>query len=111
MLGVTALSSDFQPVSFTLFAFGVVWASLSSPEIHAIFPDAIAASGRHMLAANSLVLLKELATYTSKESDHFIVRCKPGVDEILFPGEPEYRTMQRRKRDGILVEDSINIHA
>jgi tetratricopeptide (TPR) repeat protein len=34
-------------------------------------------------AANSLVLLKELATYTSKESDHFIVRCKPGVDEIL----------------------------
>jgi tetratricopeptide (TPR) repeat protein len=34
-------------------------------------------------AANSLALLKELATYTSKESEHFIVRCKPGVDEIL----------------------------
>ncbi len=34
-------------------------------------------------AANSLELLKELATYVSVESDHFIVRCKPGADEIL----------------------------
>jgi tetratricopeptide (TPR) repeat protein len=34
-------------------------------------------------AGNSLVLLKELATYTSVESEHFIVRCKPGVDQIL----------------------------
>lgn len=34
-------------------------------------------------AENSLTLLKELATYTSNESEHFIVRCKPGEDEIL----------------------------
>ncbi len=34
-------------------------------------------------AANSLSLLRELNTYTSTESDHFIVRCKPGEDEIV----------------------------
>jgi Flp pilus assembly protein TadD len=34
-------------------------------------------------AANSLTLLRELAKYVSVESDHFIVRCKPGVDQIL----------------------------
>ena len=34
-------------------------------------------------ADNSLTLMKEIATYASYESTHFIVRCKPGVDEIL----------------------------
>lgn len=34
-------------------------------------------------AANSLTLLRELATYVSVESDHFIVRCKPGIDEVV----------------------------
>ncbi len=34
-------------------------------------------------AANSLTLLRELATYASVESDHFIVRCKPGEDEVV----------------------------
>jgi uncharacterized oxidoreductase len=34
-------------------------------------------------------------------------RRRPGVDEILLPGEPEYRTMQRRLKEGIAVEDSV----
>jgi uncharacterized oxidoreductase len=34
-------------------------------------------------------------------------RRRAGVDEILFPGEPEYRMAQRRVREGIQVEDSI----
>jgi tetratricopeptide (TPR) repeat protein len=34
-------------------------------------------------AANSLTLLRELASYVSVESDHFIVRCKPGIDEVV----------------------------
>lgn len=34
-------------------------------------------------AANSLFLLEELATYTQLESDHFILRYKPGVDEVM----------------------------
>lgn len=34
-------------------------------------------------------------------------RKSPGVDEILLPGEPEYRTGQRRMREGIPVEQSI----
>lgn len=34
-------------------------------------------------AANSLTLLRELRTYASVESDHFIVRFKPGDDETL----------------------------
>jgi hydroxycarboxylate dehydrogenase B len=29
----------------------------------------------------------------------------PGVTEILVPGEPEYRTAQRRKKEGIVLED------
>ncbi|MCH7961515.1 MAG: tetratricopeptide repeat protein [Planctomycetes bacterium] len=36
-------------------------------------------------AANSLALIKELLTYDTIESEHFIVRFKPGLDEILAP--------------------------
>jgi len=31
----------------------------------------------------------------------------PGVAEVLMPGEPEYRTTQRRQREGIAVEDRL----
>ncbi|MDE0184223.1 MAG: Ldh family oxidoreductase [Candidatus Poribacteria bacterium] len=34
-------------------------------------------------------------------------RRRHGVDEILFPGEPEFRTAQRRETEGIPVEDSV----
>ena len=34
-------------------------------------------------------------------------RPQPGVSEVLFPGEPEYRTAQQRGEHGIPVEDSI----
>ncbi len=34
-------------------------------------------------------------------------RTSPGVEEILLPGEPEHRTAQKRRRDGIPVEESI----
>jgi len=34
-------------------------------------------------AANSLTLLRELQTYATIESDHFVLRYKPGDDEIL----------------------------
>jgi uncharacterized oxidoreductase len=34
-------------------------------------------------------------------------RLRPGVEEVLFPGEPEYRTIQKRLKDGITVEDSV----
>ncbi len=37
----------------------------------------------HKRAANSLFLLEELASYAQIESDHFIVRYKPGIDEVL----------------------------
>ncbi len=43
-------------------------------------------------AANSLFLLEELATYRQIETDHFIIRYKPGVDEVmaqLMPGPME----------------------
>ena len=32
-------------------------------------------------------------------------RTAPGVDEILIPGEPEYRTAERVQHEGILVDD------
>lgn len=34
-------------------------------------------------------------------------RTQPGVDEVLFPGEPEYRTSQQRGSQGVPVEESI----
>jgi tetratricopeptide (TPR) repeat protein len=34
-------------------------------------------------ADNSRKLLDEIRTFVSHESEHFIVRCKPGVDEIV----------------------------
>lgn len=34
-------------------------------------------------AENSRTLLDELKTFRSFESEHFIVRCKPGIDEIV----------------------------
>ncbi|MDX2131749.1 MAG: hypothetical protein SFY69_06840 [Planctomycetota bacterium] len=34
-------------------------------------------------AANSLTLLRELRSYLRFESEHFVVRCRPGQDEIL----------------------------
>ncbi len=34
-------------------------------------------------ATNSLTLIEELATYVTFESPNFIVRCKPGVDEVV----------------------------
>lgn len=37
----------------------------------------------HLRGKNSLVLLEELATYASVESDHFLVRYKPGEGEVL----------------------------
>lgn len=37
----------------------------------------------NMRAANSRELLKELAGYASVESEHFVVRYKPGVDEVM----------------------------
>lgn len=39
-------------------------------------------------ADNSLTLLKELATYATVESEHFIIRYRPGVDEVLAKEMP-----------------------
>jgi len=40
-------------------------------------------------AANSLFLLEELADYHTIETEHFIIRYKPGVDEVLVRTMPE----------------------
>lgn len=37
----------------------------------------------HVRARNSLTLIEELLTYSKIESEHFIVRFRPGVDEVL----------------------------
>jgi len=34
-------------------------------------------------------------------------RTKPGVEEILFPGELEYRTAQQRRRKGISIPQGV----
>ena len=57
-------------------------------------------------ADNSLRLVRELRTYTTVESDHFIIRYKPGVDEILAkemlgPMEENYARVTGNERGGI----------
>ena len=34
-------------------------------------------------------------------------RPRAGVDEVLFPGEPEYRTSQRRQQEGVRLPESL----
>lgn len=53
-------------------------------------------------AQNSAVLLKEIEGYTTIESDHFVIRYKPGVDEILAREmlEPLERIFARVTGDG-----------
>jgi cellulose synthase operon protein C len=57
-------------------------------------------------AANSLTLLKELGGYVSAQSEHFTVRCKAGVDEVvaremLEPLERIYARVTGREPGGI----------
>src|SRR5690606_22113940 len=40
-------------------------------------------------AANSLFLLRELASFQQRESEHFIVRWRPGVDAVVAAMMPE----------------------
>lgn len=40
-------------------------------------------------AANSLFLLEELAEYQQLETDHFIVRYKPGIDQVMVRMMPQ----------------------
>jgi LDH2 family malate/lactate/ureidoglycolate dehydrogenase len=29
----------------------------------------------------------------------------PGFDEVMYPGEPEYRVARKKKKEGIFIED------
>ena len=60
-------------------------------------------------AANTLKLVRELLTYASVETEHFTVRYKPGVDEILAremvqPLEQIYRVVTGSSGGGIDFE-------
>jgi len=44
---------------------------------------AVALDPFNVRAANSLGLVSELTTFAEIESDHFVVRYKPGIDEVL----------------------------
>jgi len=48
-----------------------------------------------------IAAVQELITWVKSS------RPRPGVTEVLFPGEPEFRTARKRKQDGIPVEESI----
>jgi len=46
-----------------------------------------------------------------RDVDDFIRHVKstppaPGFQEVMYPGEPEWRTAQERAREGIFIEDS-----
>ncbi len=57
-------------------------------------------------ADNSLKLARELATFATVESDHFIIRYKPGIDEVLATEMPPlleklYRRVTGSEKGGI----------
>jgi uncharacterized oxidoreductase len=69
--------------------------------------------GRHndgtFLAVFDVNAFRPLATFKRDIAD-FVAYLKEtppaaGFDEVLYPGELEYRTAQQRRRDGIYVED------
>jgi uncharacterized oxidoreductase len=70
--------------------------------------------GRHNDGAFMLVLdpaaFMPLADF-KREVEAFVAYLKgtppaEGFDEVLYPGEKEYRTEQQRRRDGIPIEDA-----
>ncbi|MCC6678703.1 MAG: hypothetical protein IT436_16345 [Phycisphaerales bacterium] len=54
----------------------------------AALEKAVALDPFNTRAGNSLKLVQELRTFSQIESDHFIVRYKPGVDEVLAEEMP-----------------------
>ena len=71
-------------------------------------PDYDGGNGTFMIAID-IQSFHPLAKFKASV-DHFIAAVKkvplaPGVEEILVPGEIEYRTQVQRKREGILVEE------
>jgi len=71
-------------------------------------------SGRHndgcLLIALKVDAFRPLEDF-KREVDDFIRQIKhtptaPGFDEILYPGEIEWRTAKQRSKDGIYIEDA-----
>ncbi|MBO6513441.1 MAG: hypothetical protein JJ974_05700 [Phycisphaerales bacterium] len=52
-------------------------------EAHEALTQAMSLDPFNLRAQNSLTLLNELATYDTIETEHFIIRYKPGPDEVL----------------------------
>lgn len=63
----------------------------SGRDAHArhVLQDVVELDPFNKRAANSMFLLEELAEYERLETDHFIIRYRPGVDEVMVRMMPE----------------------
>ena len=74
------------------------------------YPEDPSATAHLMLVINPLALMSEAALKARVQE--FVETLKatpvnPGADEILLPGELEYRTEQERRRDGIPLPAAV----
>lgn len=72
--------------------------------------DKFCTKGDFMIAIDPAAFVK-LEEFKTKVND-FVTELKtsrkaPGVQEILVPGEPEFRTREKRLRDGIPIADEV----
>ena len=75
-----------------------------------------AAGERQMISNGVLLTVYDIAHFTDREAYYDEVealirhvkssRVAPGFEEILLPGEPEFRSATQRKMEGIEVDDT-----
>lgn len=65
------------------------WQAGDDEAAHAALQEAVDLDPFNLRAANSLDLLNEIRGYESLESEHFVIRYSPGVDEALVRDMPD----------------------
>jgi len=99
-------------VGYKGFGLGLVVDILAG----ALTDSGCASSEEYVPGANGAFMMAvDIGSFTSIEKfkervDNLIRRMKasrkaPGFDEILMPGEPEFREEERRLREGIFIEE------
>lgn len=80
-----------------------------------VLEKAVAIDPFNLRADNTLKLVRELLTYAKVESEHFVVRYKPGVDEVLArdmlgPLEELYEVVTGDEAGGMDHEPRVKTH-
>ena len=74
-------------------------------------PESVGEGIGHWFGAISIDAFMDVPTYNSRIEKWIegvkSIPAKEGVDEVLIPGEPEYRTSQLRSKNGIEISSPV----